>query len=510
MSLAQIGEAQMGLLRRALDSGHLRCDERSEQIAAAKLHGKGLLARDPKDGAVWYPTRAAEAALPDLRNDDRDPGILIPLDQIEVGYRLRGVDPEKVESLMASIDELGLRTPISVRRLPGGRYRLSAGAHRLEAVRRRGEAAIACFVRDGDEFDDELWEIDENLCRADLTAADRAVFVFRRKEIYLLKHPETAIGTNQHAGRVRQVGEGSEGVKRFTAATAAVTGRSERSLQRDAERGEKISEKALRLLRAQPHLNNGKMLDRLKNLPGEAYQVRYIEEVLADERETQQRSKEIRTRKLKLKRAVRTDVIRAIAAHGKVGVGEMPVAAFPVGYADPPWEQQAYSEATGQDKGLMYPAMPLDEIKALCAGARSPFTPDAILFLWVTTNRLADGIDVLREWGFSYVSAITWDKVHIGMGRWVRDRTEHLLIGKRGNFPGLEEGSQPHSLISEVKGGHSRKPVQFAEIIDRLFPGLPKLELFQRRESLVAGDVRLSGDWAFWGNQAGTPESEAM
>lgn len=214
-------------------------------------------------------------------------------------------------------------------------------------------------------------------------------------------------------------------------------------------------------------------------------------------------AKAIRDREMATRRQVKTGIINAIADRGRLTAGELPRAAFPVGYADPPWEQQAWSDETGQDKGLMYPAMPLDEIKALCAGETSPFTADAILYLWVTTNRLDDGIDVLRAWGFDFVSAITWDKVHIGMGRWVRDRTEHLLIGKRGNFPGLIPGTQTESLYAEPRTTHSRKPVWFAEQIDRLFPDMRKLELFQRRESLADGDVRLNGRWSFWGFEAG-------
>lgn len=214
-------------------------------------------------------------------------------------------------------------------------------------------------------------------------------------------------------------------------------------------------------------------------------------------------AKAIRDREMATRRQVKTGIINAIAERGSITAGELPRAAFAVGYADPPWEQQAWSDETGQDKGLMYPAMPLDDIKALCAGSASPFTADAILYLWVTTNRLDDGIDVLRSWGFDFVSAITWDKVHMGMGRWVRDRTEHLLIGKRGNFPGLIPGTQTESLYAEPRTTHSRKPVWFAEQIDRLFPDMRKLELFQRRESLGEGDVRLNGQWSFWGFEAG-------
>lgn len=230
----------------------------------------------------------------------------------------------------------------------------------------------------------------------------------------------------------------------------------------------------------------------------------------ANVKELKNVAKQIRTAELAHNRKVRLSLVGEIAKRGRLVAGEMPRSAFPIGYADPPWKQEAWSDETGQDKGLPYPSMSLDEIKALCAGDRSPFTRDAVLFLWVTTNRLHHGMQVLEAWGFEYKSAITWDKVHIGMGRLVRDRTEHLLIGTRGTISlAPEMGIQPESLYSEAKTEHSRKPVWFAEQIDRLYPDLPKLELFQRRASLAEGDVRLNGKWEFWGNEAGVPEGVA-
>lgn len=230
----------------------------------------------------------------------------------------------------------------------------------------------------------------------------------------------------------------------------------------------------------------------------------------ANVRELLGTAKVIRDRQREHSRAVRTDLIKAIAERGTVTAGEMPRAAFPVIYADPPWEQEAWSDETGQDRGLMYPPMPLDEIKALCAGDRSPATRDAVLLLWTTASRLKDGLDVMDAWGFDYKSHIVWDKVNIGLGRWVRDRHELLLIGTRGNFPGLLPGSQPHSVYTETKGAHSVKPTWFAAEIDRLWPDLPKLELFQREDSLHFADVRRNGTWSFWGFEAGTPESEGV
>ena len=65
----------------------------------------------------------------------------------------------------------------------------------------------------------------------------------------------------------RQLGD-SEKALRFSADTAAATGMSERSIQRAAERGEKISEEALELIRG-TELDTGVFLDEIKDLPPE-------------------------------------------------------------------------------------------------------------------------------------------------------------------------------------------------------------------------------------------------
>jgi hypothetical protein len=65
----------------------------------------------------------------------------------------------------------------------------------------------------------------------------------RRKDAYEALHPETRNGENQHS-RVRQVGEGSP-AERFTSDTAKKTGQSERSVQRDAARGERVASEVL-------------------------------------------------------------------------------------------------------------------------------------------------------------------------------------------------------------------------------------------------------------------------
>nr|WP_294547597.1 ParB N-terminal domain-containing protein [uncultured Rhodopila sp.] len=110
----------------------------------------------------------------------------ITLDVIDVGERLRAVDPAHVEALAAGIEARGLLSPIEVTpSATAGRYDLVAGAHRLAAVKSLGGATIAAFVRAVDDpHERRLIEIEENLIRHDLTALDRAVFLAEWKRVY--------------------------------------------------------------------------------------------------------------------------------------------------------------------------------------------------------------------------------------------------------------------------------------------------------------------------------------
>lgn len=88
-------------------------------------------------------------------------------------HRARGLDDAAVARLVESMARLGLRTPISVR-MDDGDVVLVAGRHRLEAARRLGWDRIDAVYIDGDETDARLWEISENLHRAELSPVERA------------------------------------------------------------------------------------------------------------------------------------------------------------------------------------------------------------------------------------------------------------------------------------------------------------------------------------------------
>lgn len=202
---------------------------------------------------------------------------MIQIDRITTFDRVRQADRKQVEALAESIREVGLLNPIAV--APDGEgYALIAGMHRLEAARLLGWTEIPATVLALDQHRRIIAECDENLCAPSLTAAERAEFTRRRKAAYEALHPETMHGA---PGVSRQVGDTRQRAEqpRFTADTAAATGQSERAVQRDAERGEKVSDEALALIKG-TRLDTGRYLDSIKNMSAED-QVAKVEADLA-------------------------------------------------------------------------------------------------------------------------------------------------------------------------------------------------------------------------------------
>lgn len=174
--------------------------------------------------------------------------------------------------------------------------------------------------------------------------------------------------------------------------------------------------------------------------------------------------------------------------------------------ADPPWQ---FTNRTGkmapEHKRLSrYPTMSLQEIKDLPVEA---IVEDrAHLYLWVPNALLAEGLQVMEHWGFSYKSNIIWYKVRKdggpdrrGVGFYFRNVTEVILFGVRGkNVRTLKRGRTQENIISTRKREHSRKPDEQYEIIESCSWG-PRIELFAR------GPRK---GWFVWGNQAESYEPD--
>lgn len=195
-----------------------------------------------------------------------------------------------------------------------------------------------------------------------------------------------------------------------------------------------------------------------------------------------------------IKEALRADDKRERRAERERELGAtqmaMPTRAYGVIYADPPWRFASYSEDTGMDRAAdnHYPTMDVSAIAALVP----PAAPDAVLFLWATVPMLPDALNVMSAWGFVYKSQFAWIKDKAGTGFWNRNKHELLLIGTRGSIPAPAQGEQYESAITAPRGKHSAKPFAFREMIETMFPTLPRIELFARE--------RFAG-WDVWGNE---------
>jgi len=196
--------------------------------------------------------------------------------------------------------------------------------------------------------------------------------------------------------------------------------------------------------------------------------------------------KSIDGQKREARRIERIDKINAAVENNKPLNG---IGVFPVIYADPPWE---YDFPISDSRRIenQYPTMSLDVIMSLPVNDIA--ADDAILFLWATTPFLRKGLLVMQAWGFDYRTSMVWVKPSIGPGQWVRQRHEYLLIGVRGDIPTPKGEDKPDSVIEAPREEHSKKPEIVYDIIERMYPELPKVELFSRRKR---------ENWAAWGNE---------
>lgn len=171
---------------------------------------------------------------------------------------------------------------------------------------------------------------------------------------------------------------------------------------------------------------------------------------------------------------------------------------FNVILADPPWTYDQRASETRQVE-RHYPTDKLAEIKALPVADIA--AEDCVLYLWATVPLLPEAMEVVDAWGFEYKTALAWVKDRIGMGWWARSRFELLLICTKGKPPTPEAQNRPDAVIEAPRREHSRKPDEAREIIEQMFPGAKRVELYAREKR---------DGWHTWGNEeVDWPESKS-
>lgn len=121
----------------------------------------------------------------------------ISIASIDVGNRLRVLNPAWVELLAEEISANGLQEPIHVV-ARGDRYQLVAGARRLAAVQLLDRDVIDSYVKPAETMADDaavrLAEIKADLLRDDLTVLDRARYLAAWRAVHEQIYPQPKRG----------------------------------------------------------------------------------------------------------------------------------------------------------------------------------------------------------------------------------------------------------------------------------------------------------------------------
>ena len=185
--------------------------------------------------------------------------------------------------------------------------------------------------------------------------------------------------------------------------------------------------------------------------------------------------------------------VRDVRHQARCAGRSWPAGKYGLIYADPPWRYESGTARPSDAIEEHYPTMSLEEIQALGPKIRAIAASNCVLYLWVPAPKVYEACSILDAWDFSYRTTGVWVKDRLGLGYWFRQRHELLFVAVRGHPIPPADNERPDSIIAAPRGEHSAKPVQMADTLDVIFPGVPKVELFARQAR---------PGWAAWGNEA--------
>lgn len=384
---------------------------------------------------------------------------------------------EEKQQLEANIVSDGCRDPLVV-----WGDTLIDGHNRYEICTRLG-IEFDCVEKDFDSREDVIvWMVDNQRGRRNLNDFQRTELQLKKKSAIASKAKANSVASGERFGKGLQ--NSAEPIKaidtRLEIAEAA--GVSHDTVSKVERIQETAGPELVAALRESKVSINAAA--DVATLPKQ----KQAEIVARGTKEILQAAKQIRAERSEERRNERLEKIVSIST-GNAPVGSI-AERYPVIYLDPPWR---YEHAESESRAIenQYPTMSLDEIKAMDM-SKVAFD-DCVMFMWATSPKLAEAFEVLDAWGFSYRTCAVWDKQKIGMGYYFRQQHELLLVAVKGQPPTPAPADRPSSVFSYPRGQHSAKPHEVYEIIEAMYPTLPKIEMFCRtpREG-----------WGVWGNQS--------
>jgi ParB family chromosome partitioning protein len=193
----------------------------------------------------------------------KDEIVHVPVADIAVGKRVRPLDENAVETISASVKDLGgIVTPIHLRKVAKG-YSLIDGLHRLTVARRTNLAEVPALIWECREDEARFMEVDANLSIAHLQPIDVAVNLAARKASYEELYPDTRQGA---AGAFAKNNLQRTNLS-FAEYTAKVLGLSARQVRRVVAVGESVSPDEARWIRSAQKRANYSDLEAIGKTP---------------------------------------------------------------------------------------------------------------------------------------------------------------------------------------------------------------------------------------------------
>lgn len=164
-------------------------------------------------------------------------------------------------------------------------------------------------------------------------------------------------------------------------------------------------------------------------------------------------------------------------------------------YADPPWSYKDKMSGHPFSLDHEYETQSKDWISKLSVDSIAE--KDCVLFMWATSPLLPEALEVIKAWGFKYVTvAFVWSKhtknkkkIH-NLGRWTMGNVELLLLARRGRPRRIIKNVK--QLVEAERTIHSKKPDEVRKRIITLMGDVPRIELFAREKT---------PGWDVWGNE---------
>lgn len=156
-------------------------------------------------------------------------------------------------------------------------------------------------------------------------------------------------------------------------------------------------------------------------------------------------------------------------------------------YADPPF---AYDRILSKrDGGMTYSTMSISELIQMGPSIKEICNPEScLIFMWIMWPKMDQGLSLMQAWGFKYVTCgFNWiktckkdhSKFFSNQGFYTKPNSEVCLIGRMGKSPEILDKTVKQVVVSPLRG-HSQKPDEVRDMLNKMFGDIPKIELFAR------------------------------